>query len=162
MEENIKIKDFLNELNDIRREEKVLYENHDTYESLVNERVRISNRLKKLLLTSQLDEKDFITLKNAFNINISLEEKPYYVKEFLNELKDIREEEDVLAQNDDTYEYVVNKRVRISNRLKKLLLTSQLDEKDFITLKNAFNITISLEEKPYYVDFFSEKEDLFE
>lgn len=78
------------------------------------------------------------------------------LKEIINELKEISSCEKILSQEYDTYDYVVNQRVIMSNKLNQLFHASNLDKEDFLIMKNAFNVQTSLNEKPYTIDFFTD------
>lgn len=84
-------------------------------------------------------------MENSLNMNI---------KDLIEEFKEIRYTEECLIRDDDTYEYRNKETVRLSKKLCTLMEKSGLSEQDFITLKNAFNVSTKLDEKLDTVRFF--------
>lgn len=98
-------------------------------------------------------------LKNLKSKENVIDNLTISVKELIKEIKHIDEIECCLERDDNTFEYKNRERVRLSSKLRDLMLKSQLPKEDFLVIIKAFSVTTDLNEQLDTVRFFDDEED---
>ena len=77
-------------------------------------------------------------------------------EKLVEEFRSIAHSLDVLARDDNTFEYFKNQRSSLSSRLRRLMSEYGIDEDKFIRLKNSHGLSgLGLNEKPFQPTFFT-------